>query len=304
MVWKASLNRLATRLSLAARGVALPSTNCLLCDSDTEDIKHVLIKCPRSYWSLDFALVCSFLHPVVDSQFIGFVRSQVGLPLLIIFNLSKKSLRERMDLDLEARLMGETLILNKSFDPLYGDYIKLNDLNEPQELKRNRVDDLEPAIEKGEVVNKPMMQIVKTRCDFINGLDDYPSDCYFDGRICIDYAYNLKFSCMIGFEYVHDNFLPILPINVITKKFYNMIMKDKIKFRGRNELGNFVNALVFLGNFYVITNFIVVGDMDLYLDEGMGDVIVGEPFCKASYVEARRFDRIITIRDGDDSVTN
>ncbi|GJT00416.1 ribonuclease H-like domain, reverse transcriptase, RNA-dependent DNA polymerase [Tanacetum coccineum] len=47
------------------------------------------------------------------------------------------SLRERMDLDLEARLMGETLILNRSFDPLYGDYIELNDMNEPLELRRN-----------------------------------------------------------------------------------------------------------------------------------------------------------------------
>ncbi|GKC03245.1 hypothetical protein Tco_0994855 [Tanacetum coccineum] len=47
----------------------------------------------------------------------------------------------------------------------------------------------------------------------------------------------------------------------------------------------------------------IVEDMDPYLDKGMGDVIVGEPFCKASCVEARRFDGIITIRDGDDSVT-
>nr|GEY23206.1 hypothetical protein [Tanacetum cinerariifolium] len=43
--------------------------------------------------------------------------------------------------------------------------------------------------------------------------------------------------------------------------------------------------------------------MDPYLDEGIGYVIVGEPFCKASCVEARRFDGIITIPDGDDSVT-
>ncbi|GKD23708.1 homeodomain-like protein [Tanacetum coccineum] len=213
------------------------------------------------------------------------------------------SLREIIDLDLEARLMGETLNLNRSFNPLYGDYIELNNLNEPQELRRNRVNDLEPNIEEGEVVNEHMKYIVKTRCDFIGGLDDYPSDCDFDRRIHIDCACNLKFSYMIGFEFVHVKFLLILPINVVSKKFYNSMMKDKIEFKWRNELGNFVNAPVFIGNFYVITNFTVVEDMDPYLDEGMRDVIVGEPFCKASCVEARRFDGIITIRDGNDSVT-
>ncbi|GJX33276.1 hypothetical protein Tco_0243131 [Tanacetum coccineum] len=80
-------------------------------------------------------------------------------------------------------------------------------------------------------------------------------------------------------------------------------MKDKIEFEGRNGLGNFINAPVIIGNFYVITDFTVVEDMDPYLDEGIGDVIVGEPFCKASCVESRRFDGIITIRDGNDSVT-
>nr|GEY91615.1 hypothetical protein [Tanacetum cinerariifolium] len=213
------------------------------------------------------------------------------------------SLREIMDLDLEARLMGETLILNRSLAPLYGDYSELNNLNEPLELRRNQVDDLEPTIEECKVVNKPMIDIVKARSDFIGGLDDYLSECDFDRRIHIDCAYNLKFSCMIGFEYVHVNFLPILPINVMSEKFYNLIMKDKIKFKGRNKLGNFVNAHVFIENFYVITAFIVVEDMGPYLNEGMGHAIVGEAFCKASYVEAKRFDGIITIRDRNDSVT-
>ncbi|GJX73942.1 DNA-directed DNA polymerase [Tanacetum coccineum] len=47
------------------------------------------------------------------------------------------SLRERMELDLEVRLMGGTLVLNRSLDPLFEDYIKLNDLNEALELRRN-----------------------------------------------------------------------------------------------------------------------------------------------------------------------
>ncbi|GKB31554.1 hypothetical protein Tco_0870955 [Tanacetum coccineum] len=60
------------------------------------------------------------------------------------------SLRERMELDLEARLMGETLVLNRSLDPLLRDYIELNDLNVQLELRRNQVDDLMPTIEEGE----------------------------------------------------------------------------------------------------------------------------------------------------------
>ncbi|GJS70796.1 retrovirus-related pol polyprotein from transposon TNT 1-94 [Tanacetum coccineum] len=60
------------------------------------------------------------------------------------------SLRERMGLDLEARLMGETLVLNRSLNPLYGDYIKLNDLNVPLELRRDQVDDLIHTIEEVE----------------------------------------------------------------------------------------------------------------------------------------------------------
>ncbi|GJY41485.1 hypothetical protein Tco_0428755 [Tanacetum coccineum] len=51
-------------------------------------------------------------------------------------------LRERMELDLEARLMGEALILNRSLDPIYEYYIELNDLNEPLKIRRNQVEDL------------------------------------------------------------------------------------------------------------------------------------------------------------------
>ncbi|GJS87846.1 hypothetical protein Tco_0770482 [Tanacetum coccineum] len=60
------------------------------------------------------------------------------------------SFRERIELDLEARLMGETLVLNRSLDPFFEDYIELNDLNKPFELRRNQGDDLMPTIEEGE----------------------------------------------------------------------------------------------------------------------------------------------------------
>nr|GFC22940.1 hypothetical protein [Tanacetum cinerariifolium] len=43
--------------------------------------------------------------------------------------------------------------------------------------------------------------------------------------------------------------------------------------------------------------------MDPYDDEGIGEVVVGEPFCEVSCVETRRIGGIITIRDEDDCVT-
>ncbi|GJY91888.1 hypothetical protein Tco_0507670, partial [Tanacetum coccineum] len=125
------------------------------------------------------------------------------------------SLRERMELDLED--MGETLVINRSLDPLNGDYIELNDLNEPFELRRNQGNDLMPTIEEGEVTEE-----FRTRDeDLDTGIDDYP----------------------------------------------------------------------------------ILEDMDAYRDEGMGDVIVGEPFLREVGIKARRFDGMITIYNGNDEVT-
>ncbi|GJT13645.1 putative reverse transcriptase domain-containing protein [Tanacetum coccineum] len=198
------------------------------------------------------------------------------------------SLRELMELDLEARLMGETLVLNRSLDPLYRDYIKLNNLNKPLELRRDQVDDLMPTIKEAKARNDDKM---------VSKIYGYPSDYDKSEKICIDCAHNLKFSCMIGFEFIHANFLPNLPINVMSKKFYNSIMKDKIEFRERNELRNWANIPIFIGNFCIVTNFVVVEDMDTYIDEGMGEVVVGKPFCEVLCVVSRRFDRVITIHD-------
>ncbi|GJX35110.1 putative reverse transcriptase domain-containing protein [Tanacetum coccineum] len=209
------------------------------------------------------------------------------------------SLRERMELDLEARLMGETLVINRSLDPLNGDYIELNDLNEPFELRRNQGDDLMPTVEEGEVIEE-----FRTRDeDLDTGIDDYPSYCDDDKKIHIDCAHNLKFSCMIGFEFTHVNFFPLLYVNVMSKKFHNSIMKDKMVYKGDNVVGALMNVPIFVGTFSVVTDFAVLEDMDAYRDEGMGDVIVGEPFLREVGIKARRFDGMITIYNGDDEVT-
>nr|GEU35045.1 zf-CCHC domain-containing protein/UBN2 domain-containing protein [Tanacetum cinerariifolium] len=107
------------------------------------------------------------------------------------------SLRERMEHDLEARIMGETLVLNRSLDPFFEDYIELNDFNVPLELRRYQVDDLIPTIEE---------------------------------------------------------------------------------------------------------DFAVLEYMDAYRDEGMGDVIFGEPFLREVRINARWFEGMITIYNGNEEV--
>ncbi|GJR70166.1 hypothetical protein Tco_0016231 [Tanacetum coccineum] len=145
------------------------------------------------------------------------------------------SLRERMELDLEARLMGETLVLNRSLDPFFEDYIKLNDLNEPFELRRNQGDDLMPTIKEGKVIKE-----FKTRDDELDtGIDDYPSYCDYDKKIHIDY---------------------------------------KMVYKGNNVIRALMNVPIFDGTFSVVTDFVVLENMDVIRDEGMGDVISGEPF--------------------------
>nr|GEU84928.1 hypothetical protein [Tanacetum cinerariifolium] len=126
------------------------------------------------------------------------------------------SLRERMELDLEARLMGETLV-------------------------RDQGDDLMPTIDEGELIEE-----FRARNDarMDSKVFGYLSDCNHDKKIRMDYAYNLKLYCMIDFE-----------------------------------------------------------DMDTYRDEDMGDVFFGEPFLKEVRINARRFDGMITIYNGNETVT-
>ncbi|GJT32453.1 putative reverse transcriptase domain-containing protein [Tanacetum coccineum] len=186
------------------------------------------------------------------------------------------SLRERMELDLEARLMGETLVLNRSLNPFLEDYIELNDLNEPFELRRNQRNDLMPTIEEGEVIEE-----FRTRDDELDTeIDDYPSYCDSDKKIHIDCGHNLKFSCMIGFEFIHVNFFPLLYVNVMSKKFHNSIIKNKMVYKEDNVVGALMNVPIFVRTFSVVTDFAVLEDTDAYRDKVIGDVIVGEPFLR------------------------
>ncbi|GJT43594.1 putative reverse transcriptase domain-containing protein [Tanacetum coccineum] len=139
--------------------------------------------------------------------------------------------------------------------------------------------------------------------DLDTGINDYPSYCDDDKKIHIDCAHNLRFSCMIGFKFTYVNFFPLLYVNVMSKKFHNSIMKDKMVCKGNNVVGALTNVPIFVGTFSVVTDFAVLKNMDAYRDEGMGDVIIGEPFLREVRIKAKWFEGIITLYKNDDEAT-
>nr|GEV48978.1 RNA-directed DNA polymerase [Tanacetum cinerariifolium] len=150
-------------------------------------------------------------------------------------------IKERMDPDSKTEFIRKAA--NESFDPLYDNYIELNDLDMPLEPRMNR-DDFELTLN---FINEPA----------------YKS--YF----------KMKFSYMIGYKHVNADFLPSLSINITTKHFYNSIIKDKDDHEGKNLAGTLIDIPIFVGNFSIISGFSITDDVDI-----TSGVVLDMPFCK------------------------
>ncbi|GJX82013.1 homeodomain-like protein [Tanacetum coccineum] len=64
-----------------------------------------------------------------------------------------------------------------------------------------------------------------------------------------------------------------------------------------------MNVPIFVGTFFDVSDFAVLEDMDAYRDEGMDDVIFGEPFLREVGIKTNWFEGIITLYKSDDEVT-
>ncbi|GJZ99796.1 ribonuclease H-like domain-containing protein [Tanacetum coccineum] len=141
------------------------------------------------------------------------------------------------NLDSKTKPIGED---NKSFDPLYGNYIELNDLDTP----------LEPLTNQDVDFNEPDNVKTSSKC-----------------------CYKMKFSCTIGYKNVNADFIPSLSINLITKSFYYSITMDKDNHERKSPAGTLIDIPVFVGNFSILVGFIIIDDEDV-----IRDVVLGRPF--------------------------
>ncbi|GJT09894.1 putative reverse transcriptase domain-containing protein [Tanacetum coccineum] len=73
--------------------------------------------------------------------------------------------------------------------------------------------------------------------------------------------------------------------NIIKRVYALSLIKSteldlEARTNGKSVVGAFMNAPIFVGTLYVVTDFAVIEDMDHYHYEEIGDVIVGKEFCK------------------------
>nr|GEW05540.1 hypothetical protein [Tanacetum cinerariifolium]GEW10579.1 hypothetical protein [Tanacetum cinerariifolium] len=64
-------------------------------------------------------------------------------------------------------------------------------------------------------------------------------------------------------------------------------------YKGNNVVEALMNVPIFVGTFSVVMNFAVLENMDAYRDEGMDDVIFGEPFLRNVGIKTRRSEGMI-----------
>ncbi|GJX73322.1 hypothetical protein Tco_0311917 [Tanacetum coccineum] len=88
-----------------------------------------------------------------------------------------------------------------------------------------------------------------------------------------------------------DDLMPTIKEGEVIEEFRarNDARMDKMEYKGNNVVGALMNIPIFVGTFSNLTDFIVLEDMDVYRDEGMGDVIFGEPFLREVGINAKRF---------------
>ncbi|GJX31340.1 putative reverse transcriptase domain-containing protein [Tanacetum coccineum] len=109
-----------------------------------------------------------------------------------------------------------------------------------------------------------------------------------------------------------DNLMPTIKEGDVIKEFRTrddeLIVgiddyPDKMEYKGNNVVGALMNIPILVGTFSILTDFVVLEDMDAYRDEGMCDVIFGEPFLREVGINVKWFEGIITIHNGNEKVT-
>ncbi|GJV98613.1 homeodomain-like protein [Tanacetum coccineum] len=90
--------------------------------------------------------------------------------------------------------------------------------------------------------------------------------------------YNLYITCKIGFVNFNPYIDPISLFNIMSRAAYNSIMKWELIYIRNNIVKKAKNLQLFIGCHSFLTNFIILENMNEFVEKGLTEVILGKPF--------------------------
>ncbi|GJX20519.1 hypothetical protein Tco_0223196 [Tanacetum coccineum] len=91
---------------------------------------------------------------------------------------------------------------------------------------------------------------------------------------------DLAFQWMIGFRKFTAYLDHFLPMNIISRKAYNIIMVEGLEGTRKNLVAIVKDVYVFFGSFTYIMDFVVLEDIGEFIMSDMAEFLMGRPFRK------------------------
>ncbi|GJZ45291.1 hypothetical protein Tco_0592887 [Tanacetum coccineum] len=112
--------------------------------------------------------------------------------------------------------------------------------------------------------------------------------------------YNLQITCKIGFVNSNPYIDLIFTFNIMSRATYNSIIKRELIYTGNNIVGKAKNLQVFIGCHSFLTDFIILENVNEFVEKGLAEVIFGKPFKDEIGLEDNIIKGIIWFKIGDD----
>ncbi|GJS30652.1 hypothetical protein Tco_0491272 [Tanacetum coccineum] len=162
------------------------------------------------------------------------------------------------------------LLMNNDINGDLGDFLPNNDLqpnfDAPKVISLSRIDDiwddLDPGVLTNNIVNPPLK----------------PEFFTVGNRIHRHNPYNLQITCKIGFMNVNPYIDPHSPFNIMFRAAYNSVMKQELIYTGNNIAGIAKNLHVFVGCHMFLINFIILENVNEFVEKGLTEVLFDKPF--------------------------
>ncbi|GJW61001.1 hypothetical protein Tco_0110336 [Tanacetum coccineum] len=127
-----------------------------------------------------------------------------------------------------------------------------------------------------------------------------PEFLSISNRIHLHSPYKLQTTCKIGFVNFNPYIEPQSLFNIMSRKAYKSIMKHELVYTGNNIARFAKNLHVFIGGHQFLIDFIILENINEFVEEGLTEVLFGQPFKEHVGIVDDRVNGVIWFKIKDD----